>query len=35
LIDDVITTGSTLREISTLLLENGSGEVYAFSLLKA
>ncbi len=35
LIDDVITTGSTLREISTLLLEKGSGEVYAFSLLKA
>ncbi len=35
LIDDVITTGSTIREISTLLIENGSVEVYAFSLLKA
>lgn len=35
LVDDVITTGSTLIEVSNLLLENGSSDIYGFSLLKA
>ncbi len=34
IVDDVITTGSTIKEITQLLLKSGSSEVSAFSLLK-
>lgn len=34
-VDDVLTTGSTISEIAELLLTNGCKEVYAFCIFKA
>lgn len=35
IIDDVITTGSTIREVATELRNSGAGELYAASVLVA
>ncbi|BAC14472.1 late competence protein [Oceanobacillus iheyensis HTE831] len=34
LIDDIYTTGTTIRQAASILLENGCPEVYAFTLLR-